>query len=444
MLYLLYSRSNSALEKEIHLFADRDGIMLVDSDSLDDPAPRFFPHFSPRRGRYFILKSLFATLLMKKPYRAISLFKTFSSRKAGFEFFFMQNGIRVLLCSEDGISGDLAAISAAKERGILVVDIPYGCGTSYEILFDMQKKAEQGRLITAFGRDLRALQLVTPQWLGHTPLQNAIMLPPEYILAVNLAGAVVRDPWIIHGGDSDLLCVENERSLEQYRKENIPEDKLSLTGSPYCDRMFAALSNLKDAAAALRKPRKIQADLTKILISWPPSYHETYPERNEFATYDEMTKNVFRFLCSLPNVELTTSLHPACTDETRHFLCSLGVQLTEEYIIDLLPQHDIFCTYFSSTIRWALASGKIVVNYDAYGLGISTFNEAPGFLNTALFAEFTEVLHRLTVSDASFTSLASRQIEVADQWGIIDGRCNERILREITGLIEQKEKRGRA
>ena len=100
-------------------------------------------------------------------------------------------------------------------------------------------------------------------------------------------------------------------------------------------------------------------------------------------------------------------------------------------MIALIP-HDLFVTYFSSTIRWAVAAGKPVVNFDLYKLGLTVFDTAPGVRKVDSFAEFQAEMTRLTTSDAAFIEAAERQIAVAPRWGTLDGLSTARVAAAIT------------
>jgi glycosyltransferase involved in cell wall biosynthesis len=200
-----------------------------------------------------------------------------------------------------------------------------------------------------------------------------------------------------------------------------------------------AVERMPAAGEALRAPRKITAGRTRILVSWPPSYHEVRGRFSEFPTYAEMTRHFFAWLQTLPGCDLTVSLHPAVSSAGRRAIEESGLAPDERYVIDLIPQHDIFVTYFSSTIRWAIACGKPVVNYDAYGLSLNVYDSAPGFVNARDFSHFQEALSRLVRVPGAFEELASRQSAIGETWGTLDGRCNERILAELDGLVRSRK-----
>lgn len=386
-----------------------------------------------RRCRTFLMQQ--AMRFTDDPHQAAAFRSAYGKRqRLAFELL-KQLCAGVVLCSEDGVSGDLPVLSAAERMKIPVVDIPYGNGTAHELEFDLSRKSSEGRLIVAKGLPRLILSLLGPQWLKKGNFKDALMFTPEMIFAWESLGMSLRDSWIIHGGKSNILCVENQMSYQQYVSENIPEKKLRHTGSPYCDIIFNALRRKSNLALWPQQLSKAAPGLTRVLVSWPPSYHETYPGTNEFDRYEEMTLAIISCISQLPAVELTVSLHPACDAATRTLIENSGVHITDEYLLDLIPQHDVFVTYFSSTIRWALAAGKVVLNYDAYQIGIKTFDSAPGFVNVRTFHDFSQKISALANSDEYYLELKKRQIDNAPAWGILDGQCTSRIFDEVGELL---------
>ena len=339
--------------------------------------------------------------------------------------------ISSVICSEDGVSGDIVLISVARSLGVRVIDVPYGNGTGLELEIDLARKSVEGRLILATGIEWTVMKLFAPQWLKKQRFAGAVMFEVPIILAYESVGVSLRDSWIIHGGLSHFLCVESLSSRRQYVREGIPEKKMVLTGSPYCDLMYDVIEKNLHAREAFRKPKKIETKKTRILVSWPPSYHDTYPGTNEFETYESMTRATVSFLQSLASVDLTISLHPACGEYVSELMRELGVEITDEYVIDLIPLNDIFVTCFSSTIRWAIAAGKVVVNYDAYCLELPTYSDLPGVTSHKRFDDFKRRLQALTSSEELLIAAMHAQIKVSEDWGVVDGRATERILNTL-------------
>lgn len=332
-----------------------------------------------------------------------------------------------MVACEDGISAALAVHTAARQAAIPVVVVPYGYGVRRDLEIALDAKAAHGELITASGRWGGLIQSYAPQWLKTGHHAGALMYPEAYILAAESLGITLRDAWIIHGGHADRICVESEQMKRAYLAEGVPEQKLALTGTPYCDVMVRAAERNPAALAAVRQPRRIDPGGTRVLVSWPPNYHGDRAAFSEFATYREMSLTVLGWLSRQPRCAVTVSLHPATLAADRAALVENGVRLTDDYVIELIPQHDVFVTYFSSTIRWAVAAGKPVINFDLYKLGLSVYDAAPGVQSVSSFADFQREVTRLATSDAAFAEQAGRQIAVAPEWGTLDGLNTARV-----------------
>jgi hypothetical protein len=338
-----------------------------------------------------------------------------------------------LIVNEDGVSGHLALIAAARDRDVTVIDVPFGFFLRSEFDGELARKEALGELRRPEPPHQRMMTWLAPQWLKQGRFAGAIMFPDMYILAAEAMGITLRDAWTVHGGLSDVLCAESEQAAETYRKEGVRARKIALTGSPYGDVMFDALAADDLARRAFRQAITIEPDRTRILVSWPPSYHETRRGLSEFASYEEMTRTVLRFLKGIPNAQLTLSIHPAAGPEAQRIAIEEGVTPTQDYVIALIPKHDIFVTSFSSTIRWATAAGKPVVNYDAYQWRFDHF-QSGGFFNEKDYDGFCKRIKLLASSPQAFRDAAEAQCRDATRWGIVDGSATGRIADALERL----------
>lgn len=339
---------------------------------------------------------------------------------------------KAVLVSEDGISGPASIITAAKCFNIPVFDLPYGYGTQHDLDNSLDEKALKEELIRPQGWVGKMVRIFAPMWVKKGRHCGVLMFPEDYIASREALGMTLRNAWIVHGGLADRLLVESEQMMALYRSEGIPEEKLLLTGTPYCDVMAKALHGDDQARAAFRKPQLIQPGEMRLLVSWPTSYHASRAEHCEFATYEEMTKVVLGWLHALPGCRLLVSLHPAVPGQLREMLTAMGLNISSDYVIELIPRNDVYISYFSSTQRWAIACGKPVVNYDAYGVGLGVYDAAPGFFGTHTFEEFKAAMLQLIDIEKGFKRAASDQIKVAEKWGKVDGKAMDMILTALS------------
>ena len=425
----LYDQPADALFAEIEADCRRLGVSAFSLDALirDDARPALrwsrMPH--PLRARLFSL--------LASPQRSIMV-RILGARVAAAQKLLEELSPAVVLVSEDGISGPAAIIAAARSLALPVADLPYGYGTQQDLDVALEEKAACNELIRAEGWLGRLVALLAPAWIKKGRFAGAIIFPTTYIAAREALGMTLRNAWIVHGGYADRLLVESQQMMDLYRLEGLPKEKLALTGTPYCDTLFAALKDDPQASAAFRRPLPIEPGKLRILVSWPPSYHPSRSAHSEFSTYEEMSREVLGWLNALPGCQLTVSLHPAMQGEMRAGIERMGLDISNEYVIGLIPRHDIYISYYSSTIRWAIACGKPVVNYDAYRLNLDVYAAAPGFFNAATFDELKSDVAHMTSSAAAFEHRAKKQISVAERWGLLDGRCMQRILAELSNI----------
>lgn len=343
-----------------------------------------------------------------------------------------------VVVTENGISGPLPFLSLAKARGVTCATIPYGNCRVVDLEIDQERKRRGGDQIIPQGRPKKLLELLLSKWIKTGPHSGAVMFHPEYILAMEAMGLTLEIPWICHGGPMDVMCVENRTGFAQYVGEGLPVKKLKLTGSPYCDEMLDALALDAAAASALHQPRYINPLRPRVLVSWPPDYHATHVGRNEFPSYAEMTGRYMAFFKSLEGCDVTYSLHPDAGETAMGILRENGIEVSKEHLVGLLPRHDIFVTFFSSAIRWAVAAGKPIVNIDLYQQEIQNFVHLAGVVHTRNFAEFSERLQHVVSSPIAFADLARHQIAAAPDYGIMDHKSVARVLSEIDAAVARK------
>jgi hypothetical protein len=339
----------------------------------------------------------------------------------------------VLIVGQDGMSGPAPLIGAARDLGVPVVDCPYGFGTSRDFDDYLEEKAGEGSLHRADGPLGDRIKRECPQWVRRSRFGDVLMFAPEYVLARERFGLSLPLPWTIHGGAADLLAAESEAMYRHYLDEGIPATKVKLTGTVYCDVMTDRLTASPELMAAYSAGRKIEAGSTEVLISLPPSLHGIRAKFSEFDTYDAGCRAIIDMIRSKPGVSAVVSLHPNAPPEQRAFVEGLGVTVSSEWIVSLIPACDVFFTTFSSTIRWAIACGKPVLNYNMYSYNNHDYDAVEGVFTLPRLQEIEARFDQL-LDDREYARVAARQKADGAQWGIMDGRNFERIRAAVSEL----------
>jgi hypothetical protein len=349
-----------------------------------------------------------------------------------------QHPAEALLVCEDGPGGDNALIAVARSRRLPVLVVPFGVGESHDYDIFLEDKHCEGNLNFlpdgALGDYIRQR---ASHWIRTTPYGDVLLFPPEFLVARILEGLDIPQPWVVHGGLADKLAVESPAMDRHYQREGVPALKRVQTGTVYCDALYDALHSNTIYDQAHRACSPIRADRTSLLISLPPSYHGQRAPLSEHPTYEAMCEAMMALFASVPNLACTISIHPNSSDLARQALLSTGAQVTQEWLVSLIPRHDLFLTTYSSTIRWAIASHKPVLNYDMYGFGTPTYANLAGVQTHRHLASLSAALRVLCSDTTAYQQSARHQAAAAADWGTLDGKNFERLLAEIDKLCSR-------
>ncbi len=343
------------------------------------------------------------------------------------DFLKKNNYTHIVTCA-DGVNGPIELLSMAEILGIQIIMLPYGFPLMVDLEISLKEKKENGKLITFKEKYGDLVEEKHTHWIKRGQNPGSLMFSPEYISILESFGLSLSNPWMISGNLADVLCCEGEENKNHYLEEGLSKDKIEVTGTPYGDIIFNVLSNHVTLKKSFEESSPLDKSKTYLLVSWPTSYHDKYNDKNEFKSYSEMTYHFFKDLVGIQGLEVLVSSHPAMSAEEVDIIKSTGAKLSHDNLIELIPQHDIFCSFFSSTTRWALACGKLVANYDMYDLGLNIYDNAPGFFNSNKKSDIVEFLKKISDSYEERHKLLIQQGSNKAQWTKIDGEATKRII----------------
>jgi CDP-glycerol glycerophosphotransferase (TagB/SpsB family) len=132
------------------------------------------------------------------------------------------------------------------------------------------------------------------------------------------------------------------------------------------------------------------------------------------------------------------SLHPSLHyDNYSHFDCP-NLKVAKNDLLILLPVCSIFVACVSSTIQFAIALGKPVINYDVYRYSSEMeylkFTEKRGVVTVLNRSDFKLEIEKITSDDAYYEQLATYQKEDAAKWGKIDKASVTRFINLLDSL----------
>jgi hypothetical protein len=140
-------------------------------------------------------------------------------------------------------------------------------------------------------------------------------------------------------------------------------------------------------------------------------------------------------LASVKDCDVIVCLHPRADYHAMRYVEDWGVKISRRDTVTLIALCTMFVAATSATIRWAIACGIPVLNYDVYRVGWTDFDSATGVVRVETREAFAAAVRRLTGDAPYFADLQARQQRDAPQWGRLDGGNGVRILRCFDELM---------
>ena len=278
-----------------------------------------------------------------------------------------------------------------------------------------------------------------PHWVREWRGKKLIRMPWGRVLAMEWLGLAPPLPWVAGSGAADAIVVESEEMVRFYTTAGLPRQQLVNTGSLTDDVLAAAAQDAPGRKAALCRDLGLPEDRPMLLSALPPNVLYTFGGRPQcdFKTYPELVEFWVRSLGALQDWNIVLLLHPSVSYEDMRYIEDWGVKIARQPTAEMVPLCDLYVTSVSSTIRWAIACGKPVVNYDVYRFYYEGFMHVKGVLYTEEQTGFQELLHRLTTDSDFLQQTAAAQEQAAADWGFLDGRSGQRMLELLDSLIEK-------
>jgi hypothetical protein len=291
--------------------------------------------------------------------------------------------------------------------------------------------------VTGWARKLVAL--LFPKWVRQHKDRRLFRCQPGRVIAMELAGLAPPQPWIFNSGFADAIAMESPAMIDYYAEAGMRSRRMILTGTLSDDAMAARLSQAQELRERLCADADFDPSRPLVVTAIPPDFFYVDGGRPQcdFRTYQALIAFWIESFAELKACNCVVALHPSMNLEAMRHIESENVRIVTWKTAEMVPACDIYVASISSTIRWAIACGKPVVNYDVYRYRYTDFLGLPGVLATEEQGEFRQLLRRL-VEDVSYRKeVADGQATQASRWGMLDGRVGDRMLdlvRQLSGI----------
>lgn len=342
------------------------------------------------------------------------------------------------------MGGDLVGYNTPE-----VVKASHACGVACVIvpstMSDGTEQAEAyyfDRNFSAEAIENRLVAKIWPKWKKQHKQKTLVRLHAAEIINRQLLKLDPPLPWISSSTRGDCIIVESLAMKDYYLRCGIAENLLQDAGSISNDELAKALHNQNVLRQNLVKELGLDLEKKMILTALPPDslYMTGGRPECEFKTYRELTIFWIETLRKASHYNIIISLHPSVNIEDFRYLESENVKISGKSIVHLIPLCDVFVASVSSTIRWAIACAKPVVNYDVYIYRYADFMKVKGVIYLDQSKEYVNTIQKLN-EDQQFVASVQNQIATeASYWGNTDGREGERILGVFRNLIAARGK----
>jgi hypothetical protein len=333
-----------------------------------------------------------------------------------------------LVLAEDNVEYATGAfLRAARERHAPSLIIPYalaGPEEPAEVYFP-----NPAHSLERWGNWLLGKR--HPSWVLEHRGRKLVRLPACRAFPLQWLGLSQPLPWVMNSSQADTMAVESEFMFNYYRRYGVPAEKMTVTGALSDDTLRRCLDDAHRHRAQLCRELRLDPELPILLCALPPLHSGSCRWGDDFTGYDDMLRFWVEGLKQTEGYNLVLSLHPSMNlDALLHLEGDgpTGPRIARWDTARLVPLCDVYVASISSTIRWAIACGKPVVNYDVYRFRFSDFSSAGGVLTMEEKKDFVDTLKRLTGDCQLRMAVETRQRACMQRWGNLDGRSGQRLL----------------
>ncbi len=341
-----------------------------------------------------------------------------------------------IVLAEDNIETfSRAFVSIGRSRGIPSVIIPYTIPNPLEpAQFYRDNPLHQERSILA-----RILTGLRSKWRLVEQGKALLRLPALKALAIEAMGLSTPAPWILNRGDAAVIALDSEVQRDVYVGLGFPKQQLSVVGDMNGEVLFIGQRERQERRRVLVDQLGLDGDRPLVVCAFPPDqYSGSSTEAFEFPTFEALIEawmGSFRALGAKANVVIRP--HPRLAPKRLQAFEGPGIRLTMVPTAELIPLCDLYVASISATIRWAIACGIPVINYDAFRYRYGDYMTARGVAHVESLSEFRDVLQRF-VSDKTYAvELAQRQRSVMRRWGLVDEAFADRLAELVAETIEK-------
>lgn len=359
----------------------------------------------------------------------------FSRQLAYLDSFLKVSRPDLLIMADDSLSfGSYFLIRLGHRMCIPTVIVPFAMSNPKapaEFFYDNPAHIVKNNFINRF------IAYKYPHWTYNYNNRCMLRLPIWKIIPLEYLGFAPNQPWIYLSEETSVIAVENQRTLNFYLNEGLPAERLILTGALFDDVLAEGIKNKTTYRKELCTNLNLDPDLPILLCATPPNQ---FPRKCEFANYTELVNYWMESLKNMKEWNVVIRPHPRASPSDIALMEKYNLKITQLDTASLVPLCDLYVASVSATIRWAIACGIPVINYDVYQYHYRDYVNVEGVITITDKESFESALREITSESDFYNNMVSHQKECMSDWGYLDGKSGERMLDLFKEIISKQKK----
>jgi hypothetical protein len=276
----------------------------------------------------------------------------------------------------------------------------------------------------------RLAAAVFPKWCIEYGGLRLLRCPVGRVLALEALRIAPPRPWVFNSGYADAIAMESQAMVDYCVEAGLPRDNMVLTGSPSDDTMASVVADAPRLREELYAELGLPALRPMLLTALVPDFLYLDGGRPlcDFQKYDALVEFWVRSLAAQSTFNVVVALHPSVKIDAMRHIERRNIRIAPRRTAQLVPLCDLYVASVSSTIRWAIACGKPVINYDVYRFRFTDFLQVPGVVATEEQDVFRALIKRFAEEREYLAQTAARQQAEAARWGSLEGKSLHRIV----------------
>jgi hypothetical protein len=278
-----------------------------------------------------------------------------------------------------------------------------------------------------------------PQWTYNLDGHCMFRLPVADIIAMRCLSVDSAKPWILNSGAAVAICVESAATRAIYQRFGLDQHRLMTIGGVADDTLFEVGTQREERRRALMETLGLDPNRGLLVVAFPPNQFGAPSKIGfEYASFADLVDGWLQALIPLAGqINIVLRAHPRLSPDELAPFERIGCRVFAGRTEELVPLADVFAASISATIRWALALGIPVINYDCYRYRYDDYRGAQGMVLVEDQRTFASVLQEICCDQAAYRRLRALQELDRGNWGCIDGQFTTRflaLLKSVSGL----------